>query len=132
MHIKEYIDLEKIRFQDTLKIKFNADEIDENIRIAPMLLIPFVENAFKHGNLRDGFLWIEINIAIKNDQLNFFIRNSIHNNFTQDKKGGIGLENIKKRLELNYNGRYQLESKKENNWYAVNLQITDLNKRQDD
>ena len=57
--------MEKIRFQDTLKILFMADEIDEKIEVAPMLLIPFVENAFKHGSLIDGFLQIEIRIESK-------------------------------------------------------------------
>ncbi len=65
LHIREYIELEKIRFQDTLKVIFNSNEINDEIQIAPMLLIPFVENAFKHGNLIDGFLSIEVNISLK-------------------------------------------------------------------
>ena len=66
LHIKEYIELEKIRFQDTLKVEFNSIEIHEEIQIAPMLLIPLVENAFKHGGLAQGYLRIRIDILVEN------------------------------------------------------------------
>ena len=67
LHIKEYIDLEKIRFQDTLKVSFSSNIIDSNKQIAPMLLIPFVENAFKHGSLINGFLKVDIQINLVED-----------------------------------------------------------------
>ncbi len=125
LHIKEYIELEKIRFKDTLKVFFVSDEIDEDLQIAPMLLIPFVENAFKHGGLYDGFLRIEIKVAIKQSRLNFSIRNT----FTEQENGnsGIGLENLKKRLELHYKGTYSLETKKEGKWFNAELTINNLN-----
>jgi two-component system LytT family sensor kinase len=126
LHIKEYIELEKIRFQDTLKVKFKTSEIDEEIQIAPMLLIPFVENAFKHGNMIDGFLQIEIQIEVKDNQLEFIIQNTIHNNEVKVEKGGIGLENIRKRLELNYSNNYKLENKIVDIWYLAKLRILDL------
>lgn len=128
LHIREYIELEKIRFQDTLKVIFNSDEINNEIQIAPMLLIPFVENAFKHGNLIDGFLNIEINISMLKNQLNFEIRNTVLKSEEKESKKGIGLENIKKRLDLNYSNNYQLTNEMKDNWYSVNLTIFDLNK----
>ncbi len=126
LHIKEYIDLERIRFQDTLKVMFNADDINDEIWIAPMLLIPFVENAFKHGNIIDGFLSIEISIKVSGNSLDFNIRNTF-NQENQNQKPGIGLENIKKRLDLNYGSNYQLTYNQKNNWYTVNLLISNLN-----
>ena len=126
LHIQEYIELEKIRFQDTLKVEFTASEIDETIQVAPMLLIPFVENAFKHGSLIDGFMQLEITIGVEGHNLNFRIRNSYVNQNEEDKKGGIGLVNINKRLELNYPKNYKLETLVNQNWYAVNLEIADL------
>lgn len=126
LHIKEYIDLERIRFQDTLKVVFNANDINDDIRVAPMLLIPFVENAFKHGNIIDGFLSIEISIKVSNNSLYFNIRNTF-NQENQNQKPGIGLENIKKRLDLNYGSNYQLTYNQKNNWYTVNLLISNLN-----
>ncbi|WP_291852364.1 sensor histidine kinase [Lutibacter sp.] len=126
LHIKEYIDLEKIRFQDTLKVKFNSNEISEEIEIAPMLLIPFVENAFKHGNLIEGFLTVEIVISVSDNKLNFFIKNTFSNDDEDKNETGIGLENIQKRLYLLYENNYQLKIEKRENWFQVNLVINKL------
>lgn len=127
LHIKEYVELEKIRFQDTLKVAFTSSEIDENIQIAPMLLIPFVENAFKHGSIINGFLTIEINVKVIKNQLEFYIGNTILKGNQKKKTSGIGLENIQKRLELNYTDNYNLVSEIENNRYVVRFFIFDLN-----
>jgi hypothetical protein len=128
LHIKEYINLEKIRFKDTLKIIFKSNDFSENIQVAPMLLIPFIENAFKHGNLIDGFLQIEIDIHVSDNKLNFSIRNTVLSQEATSNKGGIGLENIRKRLDINYKECYSLNIETKNNWYLVNLIINDLNK----
>ncbi len=127
LHIKEYIELEKIRFQDTLKIIFSANEINENIEVAPMLLIPFIENAFKHGNLIDGYLRIEINVQVLNNKMEFKVRNTTVDQKDQKENGGIGLENIKKRLDLNYKNNYSLQHYEKDNWYLVNLIIFNIN-----
>ena len=127
LHIQEYIELEKIRFQDTLKVKFKSDVISENIQVAPMLLIPFVENAFKHGNIVDGFLTVEVEIKIMDNQLDFYIRNTVLNNTLKRVEGGIGLENIQKRLDLLYPNSFQLNIESTNNWFNVNLIIKNLN-----
>lgn len=127
LHIKEYIDLEKIRFQETLKIEFSCTDIDENIQISPMLLIPFVENTFKHGNLVNGYLRINIDIIANHDQLDFNIRNSFLHHETENSRIGIGLENIKKRLDFLYNDNYFLESEIAENWFNIKLVIKNLN-----
>jgi LytS/YehU family sensor histidine kinase len=127
LHIKEYIELEKIRFQDTLKIAFTSNKIPENIQISPMLLIPFVENAFKHGNLIDDFLTIEVTIYLIEDELNFSIRNTFLNSEKEENKNGIGLKNIQKRLNLLYKNKYELNINNKNNWFEVNLKISNLN-----
>jgi two-component system, LytTR family, sensor kinase len=126
LHIKEYIELEKIRFKDSLKVIFVSDEIDEQLQISPMLLIPFVENAFKHGNLVDGFLHIEIKVAVKNDNLTFSVRNTFLNE-NENGNSGIGLENIRKRLELHYKGNFNLNIYKEGKWFVAELSIFNLN-----
>ena len=132
LHIKEYFELEKIRFKDTLKIIFKTNDFSDEIQVAPMLLIPFVENAFKHGSLIDGFLQIEIDTMVSNDQLNFSIRNTVLNQESINNTGGIGLDNIRKRLDINYKENYSLEIETKNNWYIVNLIINDLNKSKND
>ncbi len=128
LHIKEYIELEKIRFQDTLKVEFNSSEIHEGIQIAPMLLIPFVENAFKHGKLKRGYLRIRIDILVENLMLDFSIKNSVLSEEAGENENGIGLENFRKRLDLNYKDNYRLEKSITDGWYIANLRIPDLNK----
>ena len=95
--------------------------------IPPMLLIPFVENAFKHGNLIDGFLLVDIKIRITKDNLVFNIKNTVKPDNESNKKPGIGLENIKKRLDLIYPERYELKIKTDQDWYFVDLLIENLN-----
>lgn len=131
LHIKEYIDLEKIRFQDTLKVTLSTNEIDDGIQMAPMLLIPFVENAFKHGHIRDGFLHVELEVKVLDSRLEFFIRNTVLLEEIKIENTGIGLENINKRLELHYPNNYKLEQKTSDNWYEVKLSIFNLNAIQD-
>ncbi|HRW62430.1 MAG TPA: histidine kinase [Bacteroidales bacterium] len=127
LHIKEYIELEKVRFQDTLKVLFSANEINEDIQIAPMLLIPFVENAFKHGNIIEGSLKVEINVKVIESQLDFSVKNTSLANDSQKENHGIGLENIKKRLELNYTNNYKLDIYSSGQWYNTSLTIFNLN-----
>jgi two-component system LytT family sensor kinase len=128
LHIREYIELEKIRFQDTLDVEINSGEINEGIQIAPMLLIPFVENAFKHGELTKGYLRIRIDISVKDLMLDFRIKNSVLPRVSDDKENGMGLENFSKRLDLNYPDNYLLERKIKDGWYTAYLRIPDLNK----
>ena len=120
-HIKDYIELEKMRFNNTLDISFNCDNISETVKVAPMLLLPFIENSFKHGNLNKGVLSIKIELSCTNENLEFYIEN----NFTKPETSstGIGLENIKKRLDLLYKGNYNLTIDDTNNIFKVNLKL---------
>ncbi len=127
MHLKEYIALERIRFQDTLKVSFLTENTDQHKMIPPMLLIPFVENAFKHGNLIDGYLQVDIKIILNNDTLHFEIKNTVKPEDDPDKKSGIGLQNIKKRLDLIYPNAYKLDVKTQDNWFVVDLLIENIN-----
>ncbi|WP_086476258.1 MULTISPECIES: sensor histidine kinase [Arenibacter] len=105
--IENYVDLERIRFDESLRINFNISGDPTNKTIAPMLLIPLVENCFKHGaNKNIGEMDITIDIVIEESFLYFKAINTIPENKTNliplTKEGGIGLENVKKRLELGY------------------------------
>lgn len=118
-HINDYIELEKMRFNNSLKINFKTDNISENIKIAPMLLLPFIENSFKHGSLKNGILRININLFCKNKSIHFEIKNTNNNNETSTK--GIGLENIKKRLDLLYKNQHVLDINKNQSIFRVIL-----------
>ncbi len=121
-HIEEYIDLEKIRFQDRLKVTFTTHIENETILIPPMLFLPFIENAFKHGNIIHHFLTITIELEATNDSLIFRCTNSA---YLKEKEGsaGIGLENIRKRLTLLYPEKHQLHLTTTSETFVIALEI---------
>jgi two-component system LytT family sensor kinase len=120
-HIQDYIALEQLRFQDVLKVNFKIGGEGQSVRIAPMLMLPFVENAFKHGNIRNGFLEIKINLELKKEVLCFSIYNSIDKNLDRNNKAGIGLKNIKSRLALLYKDNYDLKIATDDDFFRVDL-----------
>ncbi|MCB7480744.1 sensor histidine kinase [Christiangramia sediminis] len=122
-HIRNYIDLEKKRFQDALEIEFKSDQIPSDIELAPMLLLPFVENSFKHGKGNDGKLKISICIKLENKQLDFKIINSVKPSCEYTIAEGIGLENIRRRLNLLYGKNYELRIEDEKEYFSVNLKV---------
>jgi len=111
-----------------LKVSYTVDDISDKKQIAPMLLIPFVENAFKHGSLINGFLKVDIQIILIENQLRFSIKNTVLKDDLKESKVGIGLENIKKRLNLLYKNNYQLLVENQDGWYQVQLIISNLNR----
>jgi len=128
LHIREYIELEQIRFRDTLKVSLDQSEIDEAIQVAPMLLIPLIENAFKHGGFHDSLMTIQIQIEANTRELDFFIENTIHHVENENSGKGIGLENLRKRLDLVYGEDYSLECGPHEGWYHARLHIKNLKK----
>jgi len=120
-HLLDYVSLEKMRFHDTLTIKTNINITNRTMQIAPMLLIPFVENAFKHGNIINGSLNVIIDIKTEDDRLIFTIENS--SLIEHSKNKGIGLENITKRLKMQYPNSYTLKTKEIANTFKVELTI---------
>ena len=124
-NLQNYIDLQQQRFSEKLKLHVSFDVKENWHTIEPMLLIPFVENAFKHGT---GLLQnpeIEIELKAQNEQLYFVVKNRfVQTQTTKDKTSGIGLANVKRRLELLYNNRHHLAINKTDGWFIVSLQLT--------
>ena len=125
--IENYISLEKIRYGDRLKVRYTTSGVEKENLLPPMLLLPFVENAFKHGTseiLEDA--WVNINIDITDTQLLFDIENSNghkQESDEQDYQKGIGLNNVKRRLELLYENGYTLNISDSDTSYHVHLVI---------
>jgi LytS/YehU family sensor histidine kinase len=122
-HIKDYIALEQIRFRHNLLVKIDLPPASETIEIPPMLLIPFVENSFKHGQPVDGKLQVSISLKADKEQLNFSIKNSIKNNLTRETENGLGLKNLQKRLQLLYPDRHSFFAKKIGNSFEAHLSL---------
>jgi len=125
-YLENCILLNELRYAEgEAKVVFNYPEQTEGIFIAPMLFVPFVENAFKHGVAIGQSSEIDISISVTNKQLIFTCENTTYSvKKMADDKSGIGLENVKRRLELLYPGKYQLSINNAGNKYIVNLGIT--------
>lgn len=128
-YLKNYIDFEKLRLGNRLDLKLDFEGVtDQSLEIPPMLLIVFVENAFKHSRDTQGEN-ILIDIALRNtgNEIVFSITNScFRTNFnwtTTEKHSGFGLESVRKRLNLLYENRHELTIRESVNDYAVNLRL---------
>lgn len=125
-YLNSYIDLQKQRIGGKVKLSIDILPAESHYEIAPMLLIPFIENAFKHGAAHVKDAQIDINMHIVNDELNFVIRNrfdALDSNEHKDKTAGIGLNNVIRRLKLLYPDKHSLLITKENGWFVVTLQL---------
>ncbi len=124
-YLQSYIDLQQQRFSEKLTLHISLDVKENWHSIEPMLLIPFVENAFKHGTGLIKNPEIEIELKAENDQLYFVVKNRfIQTETTKDKTSGIGLANVKRRLELLYGNCHHLAINKTDGWFIVSLQLT--------
>lgn len=123
--IKHYIELEKLRFGDNLDLRFNIKGEIQNQRIAPLMLLPLVENAFKHGVSETiEQPWLSIDIDIQKDQLKCRVLNSkFSGNTSAHSEEGIGLKNLKQRLNLIYPEVHKLEIFDEEEMFIVQLNI---------
>ena len=123
--IKDYIGLEKVRYGDRLDIQMHVKGDGKNKMIAPLLMIPFVENCFKHGaSMMRGKQWMQLIININDNDLDFKLSNSKPSQPTTSKnKIGIGLLNVRKRLGLLYSGKHLLDINSTDNTFSVNLKL---------
>jgi hypothetical protein len=123
--IQDYMGLEKVRYGKRLDMQVEVHGDFENKLIAPLLMIPFVENSFKHGTSQMlQHPWIKLEITTVNDQLFFRLSNSKPSLSHANKQNkGIGLTNVQKRLHLVYPGRHQLDISETEDMFTVNMQI---------
>jgi len=127
--LKDYVKLMRLRVSDKVPITVDIDEQPLRYEIPPLLLITFVENAFKHGISYNKPSFIDIQAKIVNNRFIFYCKNS-KVPIRENSEGGIGLQNIKKRLELIYGENYTLNINEDPNIYQVQLEIplTELKK----
>jgi LytS/YehU family sensor histidine kinase len=124
-YLQSYIDLQLQRFGSKLAVNVDLNEFENGILIEPMLLIPFVENAFKHGTgFKQGGA-INIELKEKNKLLQFKVSNYYESTTqqTKDKTSGIGLQNVKRRLNLLYKDQHSLLIENKDNLFTITLQL---------
>lgn len=126
INLKDYIELEQFRYGNKLEVIFNYEVESLNIEIPPLLLLPFVENAYKHGaseSLEKS--WIHINLVEKNGKITFKVENSISKKIKEPlgESNGIGLTNVQKRLELMYFNKHQLKILNSTDSFLIILEL---------
>lgn len=125
-YIHQYVDLQKLRLNHHTDVQLNVEASSKKVLIPPMILITFVENAFKYGTSSDKDCKIDIRIKIDENKLLFETDNAVMRR-PDGQKNGIGIQNCRKRLELLYPGKYELENEEIEGIYHVRLLI-DLKK----
>jgi len=121
-YLNAYIDLEKLRLTEKVKLQYQVTGDAGGKQVAPLLFIPIVENAFKHGVSASEESIVIIQIRISEQNVELLVQNSI-SNVNSEKSTGLGLENVRKRLELLYPGQHSLEIMKTDREFKVNLVI---------
>jgi two-component system, LytTR family, sensor kinase len=123
-YISNYLDLERLRHKKT-DIRFDVVGEAGELKIAPLIFIAFIENAFKHGasnHLSGGF--VHIHLHIEQNEVNLYVENAKPESqpvLNHKRSGGIGLVNVKRRLDIIYPNNYHLDIHDKPNTYGVNL-----------
>lgn len=124
-HVRNVIKINQLRFSNNLKVEFEVKGVINGATIIPFILITLVENAFKHGDLKSNVFPIIIKLKVEGEQLFFYCQNKKKTG-PKELSTGIGLDNIKKRLDLAYGKNYAFTIKDEADFYTTELTITQL------
>lgn len=121
-YLENYIELQKLRFKEKVHVDLHVDMDKEGHRIMPLLLISFLENAFKHGVSTDADKPIRIAISVQNGRLHLKTENA-KNRVNKDQTKGVGLTNLKRRLQLGYPDRHTIHVVESEHYYSSELFI---------
>jgi two-component system LytT family sensor kinase len=124
-HVRNVIKINQLRFSNNLNVQFQVEGVVNGAMIIPFVLITLVENAFKHGDLKSTQYPIEVKLSVRDGKLYFYCKNKKKNG-PKELSTGIGLDNIKKRLDLAYGSNYALKVKDEADIYTTELTISKL------
>lgn len=129
IYIQNYIAMQRLRLKNTEAVKLNIRGETKHLKIYPLLLISFIENAFKFGTDYKGNTHIDIKIEVVGNKFNFYIENTIGLYRRDDKNSGVGLENIKNQFNYLYKNNYELTIEEDQTYYRVHL-ILNLTKNE--
>ncbi|MDR2269628.1 MAG: histidine kinase [Sphingobacterium sp.] len=130
--IRDYVELERLRYNESLQINVNLETDDEYCTLVPLIFFPFVENAFKHGPRTSvSNAWVKIDISLKNHILYMHVSNAYRElPKPENYVGGLGIQNVQKRLELYYPNRYTLKTTSDAGTYCTELMVELLGKEE--
>ncbi|MBX2898116.1 MAG: sensor histidine kinase [Cyclobacteriaceae bacterium] len=124
-YMENYISLERLRLNNQIPIKFEVSGNFDAVRIAPLVLITFLENAFKHGvSGNNAHAWVTVSIQLEGKKCIYSVANSKPDTASVHEKSGIGLQNVKRRLDLTYPGQYELITEDKKDVYFVQVTLT--------
>jgi hypothetical protein len=126
-YLMDYISLEQIRYGNRLDVQTNFSELTNlsQVMVPPMLLLPFVENAFKHGAAQtEADCWIQLNLSQTGNRLVFSVENSVPDGIRYPSTTGLGLTNLKKRLDILFPGNYELVTLPEDSQFLAVLKFS--------
>lgn len=121
--LENYVDLQRLRLNAKTKVDFNVKGSFVNKKIAPLILMTFVENAFKYGVSNRYENLIEINVDVTEKTILFFCKNTIFQTNVQNERKGIGIANTQKRLDFLYPNRYEFKINQQEKIFEVNLEL---------
>lgn len=121
-YLQDYIDIQRLRLPQEIDIQYELKGHASDFLIEPMLLVPFVENAFKHGISYAEDCFINIDITITENMIRLIVRNSLFKERVSER-GGIGLQNVLKRLDMLYHGDHEISITETDNQFIVDLKI---------
>lgn len=122
-YLDSYVELQKLRFGHDVHIQYEVNAGEGHYNIEPMLLIAFVENAFKHGTGSGADAWIAIKLDVSNGVMTFDVKNRFEETGSKDDSSGIGLHNVRARLNLLYKNRHRLEISEQDKIFQVTLTL---------
>jgi len=124
-YLQDYVHLQQLRKDENYKVQFNCSNEVKNFSIEPLLLIPFVENAFKHiSHKSKGDNFVKLDLTRSNGYFEFSVENSCEKGiYTTEQHGGIGMNNVKRRLELLYPGTHQLTVIDNEHRFKIDLKL---------
>lgn len=124
--LQDYIDLMRIRFTDSVEIKYSYPDIVPTLKLPSLLFVTFIENAFKHGVSYQNHSYIYIDVSTNDKYITLNVKNSKFNDDNKKKEGGVGIDNTMRRLKLIYGDDYKLDIDNGVNDYSVKLKIRSL------
>ena len=124
-YLQDYVHLQQLRKDENYKVQFNCSQDVKDFSIEPLLLIPFVENAFKHISHKTSVNnFVKLDLSRSNGYFEFAVENSCEKGiYTTEQHGGIGMNNVKRRLELLYPGTHQLNINDDVDTFKINLKL---------
>ena len=122
-YLYSYLELEKLRYGDRVQSEIRIDGDIDDVMVPPLIFLPFIENCFKHGVKKEGDIKVDIDFAVGDKFLYFSVENTLGDDKEYMSKHGIGIENVKRRLELLYGRKYQLETIRSEQTFKVLLTI---------